>query len=72
MTAKFALFMQLSEIAYQSEQLLYNKFSDLMLTLEIDKMTALQPKNSLTFFFYIQDNISQWLTIKGIFDNIGQ
>ena len=49
MTAKFVLFMQLSEIAYQSEQFLWNKFCDLMLSLESDKMTTLGTNGSLSF-----------------------
>ena len=36
-----------------------------MLSLESAKMTDLQPNNSLTFFPYILDNISQCLTILG-------
>ena len=65
MTATFSLFMQFSKIADQFEQLLQKKFSNSMLSLESDKMTALWPNSSLDFFSYILDNISQCLTILG-------
>ena len=39
-------------MAYQAEQFLLKKFSDLTLSLKSDKMTALCPNDSLTFTFY--------------------
>ena len=49
MTAKLSLFMPYSQIAYQTEQLLYKKFFDLMHSLEPDEMIAFCPNDSLTY-----------------------
>ena len=46
MTAELSLFMPHSQIAYQTEQLLLKKFSDLMLSSKSDKMTAVWQNDS--------------------------
>ena len=52
-----------SQIAYQTEQLLY-KFFDSMLILESEKITALLPNKTLTFSFYgsLSNSIQNWTT----------
>ena len=45
--------MWLSQIAYQTEELLWKKFFDSMFSLESDEMIALWPNDSLTFTFYV-------------------
>ena len=46
MTAKLSLFMPYFQVAYQTEQLLLNKFFDMIFILKIDEMTALWPNDS--------------------------
>ena len=59
-----SLFMSYSQIAYQTEQLLKKKFSDLMLGLESDKMTPVWPNDifTLTFYATFPNNIPNWGT----------
>ena len=45
------IFMSHSQISYQTEQLLQNKFFNSIFTLESDEMTALRPIDNLTFTF---------------------
>ena len=55
--------MSYSQIAYQTEQLLYNKFLDSLLSLESGKTTALGQNDSFTFTFYETiSNIKQLVT----------
>ena len=59
-----------SQIAYQTEQLLQKKFSDLIYSLKSDEMAALWPYDSLTFTFYviISNSIPNWATfVKEVF-----
>ena len=56
--------MWLSQEAYQTEQLLWENFFDLMFFLESDKMTALWPNDRLTLTFYVifSNTIPNWTT----------
>ena len=53
MTVKFSLYMPHFQVAYQTKQLLLNKFFDSMLSLESDKMTVLWRDDSITLVFYV-------------------
>ena len=60
-----------SQIAYQTEQLLYMKFFDSMFSLESDKMTALLPNDRLTFNFHktFSNCTPSWITfVKDVFE----
>ena len=69
--AKLLLFIQNSQIEYQTEQLL--KFLDLMLSFQSDKITAFWPNQRLTFTFYetFSNSIPNWTTfVKEFFDSM--
>ena len=73
MAAKLSLFMPCSQIAYQTEQLLWKKFFDSMFSLENYRMTAFWPKYSLTLTFYVtfSNSIPNWTTfVKEVFDSL--
>ena len=65
--------MQHSQIAYQTKQLFEKKFFDSMASLEIYKMTAMWPCDSLTFTFFTHSKTTHQtgqLFVKEFFDSI--
>ena len=58
-----------SQKAYQTEQLLQQKFFDSMFILKYDKITTLWLNDSLTFTFCVtlSNSISIWATLINIF-----
>ena len=65
--------MSYSQIAYQNDQIFWNKFFDLMFILESNKVIALWANENLTFPFYviISNSIPNIATfVKEVFDSM--
>ena len=62
MEAKLSILMPHSQIAFQTEQLLWKKFLNRIFSLESDEMTTLWANDSLNFTFYvtISKSIANW------------
>ena len=62
--------MWLSQIAYQTERLMWEKFFDVMISSESDEMTALWTNESLTLTFYVtlSNSTPNWKRFKDFSD----
>ena len=62
MGAKVSILMPYSQIAFQTEQLLWKKFLNRIFSLECDEMTTLWANDSLNSIFYvtISNSIAKW------------